>query len=929
MNGQYQPGDTVFGSWTLTRLLGEGSYGRVYEAEREDFGRVYKAAVKIITIPQTQGEVDSIMADSMDEESVTAYFKGFVGELVDEVALMSKLKGNSNIVSYEDHTVVQHTGRIGWNILVRMELLTPLHSYLAKQSFTRHDVIKFGIDMCRALELCQKYNIIHRDIKPENIFVSENGDFKLGDFGIARTVEKTTSGLSKKGTYTYMAPEIYRGEAYGSNVDIYSLGIVLYRMINENRAPFMPDYPKPITHSDRESALVKRISGAELPIPKSGGGRLTEIILKACAYSNKERYSSPMQMREELEAILYDQKDSKMIYPQGDHVPIKSIEYANSGSRPREQTAFVGVNSSVSDSNSCYKCGALTTAGMDFCVNCGAKTSWRPQHAQQEWTPRPTQQEHLTQPPLSIQPARTHQSAQPPQTQYQQAPPQQIQPMQSAQHNQPQHPNQQRPQQHNAPPELPDNQPNQPKKKMLIPIIACCAAFVVVVTTVILILVLGKNSDSKNKNNGKTNIGEVNPTPTPTPRPTPTPSPSSKNSIPGDGGEVRVSGATEFSFIPDNTGLWVIYTSESEGFDPYLELYDARGNLIAEDDDTGETDAMIMNDLQAGTSYKINVWFIEDGGSGECLLSVGYIDESYIGTIPSSGGAVFVEDASVYRFKPEISGLWEFLTSDNDECDPAMVIFNAHGNCVGNDDDGGDDGNAYIAVELYSGDTYIIAAGFNEESGSCLLTVTYLNGSAIASTGVIAGDGGTYKVNEATVFEFTPKDTNMWQIHTSDNGDCDPYLVVYNSDGEVVAEDDDGTGSSNAMLAIFAMGGETYYITAGYYGEADGSYSLNVAPCEFILGSDKKRVTEGTIFVFVPEQSGEWEFRTSDNGDCDPAVLITDFEGNIIAEDDDSGDNGNAIITEYFSSEMVYYVHVSFFYNEDVQGSFDLNVRKV
>ena len=118
-------------------------------------------------------------------------------------------------------------------------------------------------------------------------------------------MEKTTSGLSKKGTYTYMAPEVYKGEAYGSTVDIYSLGIVLYRLLNGNRTPFLPAAPAPITHADRENALAKRFSGAPLPVPSHATGRLAEIVLKACAYDPRDRYSSPRQMRQELEAILY------------------------------------------------------------------------------------------------------------------------------------------------------------------------------------------------------------------------------------------------------------------------------------------------------------------------------------------------------------------------------------------------------------------------------------------------------------------------------------------------------------------------------------------------------------------------------------------------------------------------------------------------
>ena len=69
-----------------------------------------------------------------------------------------------------------------------------------------------GRELTSALIFCQKKGLIHRDIKPENIFVSEAGQFKLGDFGVARTVEKTTGGLSRKGTEKYMAPEVYLGK---------------------------------------------------------------------------------------------------------------------------------------------------------------------------------------------------------------------------------------------------------------------------------------------------------------------------------------------------------------------------------------------------------------------------------------------------------------------------------------------------------------------------------------------------------------------------------------------------------------------------------------------------------------------------------------------------------------------------------------------
>lgn len=319
---QYEP---IFGSWHITRLIGEGSFGKVFEMERQDFGVTSKAALKAITVPAIESEVRDVTADVMDEESIRSYYSTFVQNLVKEFDLMGRLKGSSNIVSYENHQIIEHKEGIGWDILIQMELLTPLNYYIQKNTVTRQDVIRLGIDMCKALELCQKYNIIHRDIKPENIFISDNGDFKLDDFGVAHTVEKTTSGLSMKGTYSYMAPEVYMGKDYDSTVDIYSLGLVLYRLLNGNRIPFLPAAPAPITYLDQENALAKRFSGAPIPQPQNGDGRLDRIVLKACAFDPRERYSVPLQMREDLEAILYNREEDQYVYPEGDEAPQKSV----------------------------------------------------------------------------------------------------------------------------------------------------------------------------------------------------------------------------------------------------------------------------------------------------------------------------------------------------------------------------------------------------------------------------------------------------------------------------------------------------------------------------------------------------------------------------------------------------------------------------
>ena len=305
---QYEP---LFGSWYITDKIGEGANGQVYVIERHELGVVYKSALKAISIPGDKNEVKSVMSDGLTKSEATEYFRGLVQNFINEFIMMSKLKGNSHIVSYEDHMLIEHDNEIGWDILIRMELLTPLIDCTAESNLEEKEILKLGIDMCKALEFCRKYDIIHRDIKPENIFVSSYGDYKLGDFGIARTVEKTRIGLSRKGTYSYMAPEVYRGEPYGATVDIYSLGIVMYKLLNNNRNPFLPVYPGKITFDDREDALIRRIKGESIPDPQNGSDELKAIIRKACSFKAADRYSSPTEMRKVLERLYYSREDTE------------------------------------------------------------------------------------------------------------------------------------------------------------------------------------------------------------------------------------------------------------------------------------------------------------------------------------------------------------------------------------------------------------------------------------------------------------------------------------------------------------------------------------------------------------------------------------------------------------------------------------------
>lgn len=300
---EYTIGTKVFHKWTIVGDLGEGANGRVFVIEKDEFGVKTRSALKVIRIPRSQSHVREVMSEGMDEASAALYFREAVDRLLREAAVMASLKAHPHIVGYEDHEVVPQEGGIGWDILIRMELLTPLADHLMGRTMTEGEVLRLGIELTEALVYCQEKDIIHRDIKLSNVLVNEFGQYKLGDFGVARTLDKTRSGLSHSGTVDYMAPEIYYDRPYGPTVDIYSLGLVLYVLMNGNRLPFLPEAPQRIRHGEKEEARERRLRGDSLPSPRYASEAFSCVILRACAHDSRERYRTARELLEALRSV--------------------------------------------------------------------------------------------------------------------------------------------------------------------------------------------------------------------------------------------------------------------------------------------------------------------------------------------------------------------------------------------------------------------------------------------------------------------------------------------------------------------------------------------------------------------------------------------------------------------------------------------------
>ena len=158
-------------------------------------------------------------------------------------------------------------------------------------------VAQIGSQICGALSVAHKHEIIHRDIKPQNIMVLPDGNIKVMDFGIARAKNShLTQDNNVLGTAHYVSPEQTRGQELGPTSDIYSLGVVMYECAT-GRVPFDGD--------DAISVALKQVN--ELPVPPSQinpgiDSDLERIILKCMEKDPANRFQTADELRQVLNA---------------------------------------------------------------------------------------------------------------------------------------------------------------------------------------------------------------------------------------------------------------------------------------------------------------------------------------------------------------------------------------------------------------------------------------------------------------------------------------------------------------------------------------------------------------------------------------------------------------------------------------------------
>ena len=284
-SGMSTAAGAVDGEYTLLRVIGEGGMGTVYEAEQHHPRR--RVAIKAIR----PGRITPQMSKRFEYEA----------------QVLARLE-HPGIARLYESNAQSEGGHV--RAYLAMELVdgVPIDTYCAANGLSHVERLRLFMRVCEAVSYAHRMGVIHRDLKPANILVAADGQPKILDFGVARTVEGARADVTMLtehgqivGTLAYMSPEQVEGRAdVDTRADVYSLGVILYRLL----AGVLPID----VGCDSIVEATRRIL-AETPArigrhDRRLKGDLEVVVCQSLEKDPARRYASVDQLREELDRYL-------------------------------------------------------------------------------------------------------------------------------------------------------------------------------------------------------------------------------------------------------------------------------------------------------------------------------------------------------------------------------------------------------------------------------------------------------------------------------------------------------------------------------------------------------------------------------------------------------------------------------------------------
>ncbi len=301
--------------------------------------------VKVISIPADQGKLDGLLLAGafQGKEDAQKYFGLLADDAVREAALLGQLSQEPGFAGYDRWQKVQMPEPdTGWDVYLAAPYRKTLERFLRRNPMTHLAAVNLGLDICEALSACRRAGYLYVNLRPENICLTGDRAYEICDLGFIEMKGLSRASLPDRYISAYTAPEIV--DAFSSpnaTLDVYALGMILYKLYNGGVLPFEDRAP--------ETAL---------PSPAYADYEMAQIILKACDPSPASRYLEPEQMRQAL--VEYMQRNG------ADDTPILPPAATPEDLTPAEEPATqedVGGDPSTADILAEVD-DALTTVGV-------------------------------------------------------------------------------------------------------------------------------------------------------------------------------------------------------------------------------------------------------------------------------------------------------------------------------------------------------------------------------------------------------------------------------------------------------------------------------------------------------------------------------------------------------------------------------------